>query len=51
MLSTFFGMAAMVYGLVALFTAFNSMLHYGTAKEAAPTLMIATITPTARTVW
>ena len=40
MLSTFFGMAAMVYGLVALFTAFNSMLHYGTAKEAAPTLMI-----------
>ena len=40
MLSTFFGMAALVYGLVALFTAFNSMLHYGTAKEAAPTLMI-----------
>ncbi len=40
MLSTFFGMAAMVYGLVALITAFNSMLHYGTAKEAAPTLMI-----------
>ena len=40
MLSTFFGMAAVIYGLVALFTAFNSMLHYGTAKEAAPTLMI-----------
>ncbi len=40
MLSTFFGMAALVYGLIALFTAFNSMLHYGTAKEAAPTLMI-----------
>ena len=40
MLSTFFGMAAMVYGVVALITAFNSMLHYGTAKEAAPTLMI-----------
>jgi len=40
MLSTFFGMAAVIYGLIALFTAFNSMLHYGTAKEAAPTLMI-----------
>ncbi len=40
MLSTFFGVAAVVYGLIALFTAFNSMLHYGTAKEAAPTLMI-----------
>ncbi len=40
MLSTFFGMAAVAYGLIALFTAFNSMLHYGTAKEAAPTLMI-----------
>lgn len=40
MLSTFFGTAALIYGLVALFTAFNSMLHYGTAKEAAPTLMI-----------
>lgn len=40
MLSTFFGTAALVYGLVALFTAFNSMLHYGTAREAAPTLMI-----------
>jgi small-conductance mechanosensitive channel len=40
MLSTFFGMATLVYGLIALFTAFNSMLHYGTAKEAAPTLMI-----------
>ncbi len=40
MTSTFFGTAALVYGLLALFTAFNSMLHYGTAKEAAPTLMI-----------
>jgi len=40
MLSTFFGMAALVYGVIALITAFNSMLHYGTAKEAAPTLMI-----------
>ena len=38
--STFFGIAAIVYAALALFTAFNSMLHYGTAKEAAPTLMI-----------
>jgi len=40
MTSTFFGTTALVYGVVALITAFNSMLHYGTAKEAAPTLMI-----------
>ncbi len=40
MTSTFFGTTALVYGLIALFTAFNSMLHYGTSKEAAPTLMI-----------
>lgn len=40
MTSTFFGTAALVYGLLGLFTAFNSMLHYGTAKETAPTLMI-----------
>lgn len=40
MLSTFFGTTAIVYGAVALFTAFNSMLHYGTAKESAPTLMV-----------
>lgn len=39
-LSTFIGVAAIVYGLVAIFTAFNSMLHYGTAKEAGPTLMV-----------
>ncbi|MCB1349797.1 MAG: hypothetical protein KDK11_14605, partial [Maritimibacter sp.] len=26
--------------VVVVITAFNSMLHYGTAKEAAPTLMI-----------
>ena len=38
--STFFGVASIVYGLLALFTAFNSMLHYGTSKESAPTLMI-----------
>ena len=38
--STFFGTASIVYAALALFTAFNSMLHHGTAKEAAPTLMI-----------
>lgn len=38
--STFFATVAIVYGVVALVTAFNSMLHYGTAKESAPTLMI-----------
>lgn len=38
--STFFATVAIVYGAVALFTAFNSMLHYGTAKESSPTLMI-----------
>ncbi len=38
--STFFGWAAIIYAALALITAFNSMLHYGTAKEAAPTLMI-----------
>lgn len=40
LLSTFVGAAAIVYALVAIFTAFNSMLHHGTAKEAGPTLMI-----------
>lgn len=39
-ISTFFGTAAIVYTVVAAITAFNSMLHYGTAKEAAPTLMV-----------
>ena len=38
--STFFGIASLVYGTLALFTAFSSMLHYGTSEEAAPTLMI-----------
>lgn len=38
--STFFATVAIIYGAVALFTAFNSMLHYGTAKESSPTLMI-----------
>ncbi|HHL20398.1 MAG TPA: hypothetical protein ENJ52_02595 [Aliiroseovarius sp.] len=38
--STFFGIASLVYMVLAMATAFSSMLHYGTAKEAAPTLMI-----------
>ncbi len=39
-LSTFFGVAATVYAVIAAITAFNSMLHYGTAREAGPTLMV-----------
>lgn len=39
-LSTFFGVGAVVYAVIALITAMSSMLHHGTAKEAAPTLMI-----------
>ena len=39
-LSSIFGTAAVLYSVVAVITAFNSMLHYGTAKEAGPTLMI-----------
>ena len=39
-LSTLFGTAAFVYAVIALITAMSSMLHHGTAKEAAPTLMI-----------
>lgn len=38
--STFFGVASILYTTVAAITAFNSMLHYGTAEEAAPTLMV-----------
>ena len=38
--STFFAVATIIYASIALVTAFNSMLHYGTAKEAGPTLMI-----------
>ncbi|MGH1354694.1 MAG: TsoY family (seleno)protein [Thalassovita sp.] len=38
--STFFGFASILYTVVAAVTAFNSMLHYGTAKEAGPTLMV-----------
>lgn len=39
-LSTFLAMAAAIYAIIALVTAMSSMLHHGTAKEAAPTLMI-----------
>jgi hypothetical protein len=39
-LSTFFGIAAVVYTVVALATAFTSMLQHGTAREAGPTLMV-----------
>lgn len=38
--STLLGTAALIYALLALVTAFNSMLHYGTSEEAGPTLMI-----------
>lgn len=40
LLSTLFGFASIIYATLALVTAFSSMLHYGTAKEAGPTLMI-----------
>ncbi len=39
-LSTFFGTIAAIYAALAAITAINSMLHYGTAKEAGPTLLI-----------
>lgn len=39
-MSTFFAVAALIYSMLALVTAFNSMLHYGTHEEAGPTLMI-----------
>lgn len=39
-LSTIVGFAAIIYAAVAAITAFNSMLHYGTARESAPTLMV-----------
>jgi hypothetical protein len=38
--STFFGTVAAIYATIALVVAFNSMLHYGTARESGPTLMI-----------
>ena len=39
-ISTFFVMASLIYTVVAAVTAFSSMLHYGTHKEAGPTLMV-----------
>ncbi|RYH11652.1 hypothetical protein [Tropicimonas sp. IMCC6043] len=39
-ISTFFAVASALYMVVAAITAFNSMLHHGTAKESGPTLMI-----------
>ncbi|MEN8839926.1 MAG: hypothetical protein ABF254_01605 [Octadecabacter sp.] len=39
-LSIFVGTIAGLYALVAAVVAFNSMLHHGTAKESAPTLMM-----------
>ncbi|MFP7671989.1 TsoY family (seleno)protein [Marivita sp. S0852] len=39
-LSTFFGVASILYTAVAATTAFSSMLQHGTAREAGPTLMI-----------
>lgn len=40
MLSTFFGVAAILYTFIAATTAFASMLQNGTARESGPTLMI-----------
>ena len=39
-LSIGLGAVAALYALVAAIVAFNSMLHHGTARESAPTLMI-----------
>ncbi len=39
-LSTFLGIAAILYTLFAATTAVSSMLQHGTAREAGPTLMI-----------
>ncbi|MEP4036015.1 hypothetical protein [Pseudophaeobacter sp.] len=39
-LSTFFGVTAMLYAAYASVTAFSSMLMHGTAREAGPTLMV-----------
>ncbi len=38
--SIMLGTIAALYALVAAVTAFNSMLHHGTARESAPTLMV-----------
>jgi len=39
-LSVIVGTISGLYALVAAIVAFNSMLHHGTAKESAPTLMV-----------
>ncbi|MEP2715976.1 hypothetical protein [Pseudophaeobacter sp.] len=39
-LSTFFGITAMLYATYASVTAFSAMLMHGTAREAGPTLMV-----------
>ncbi|MCC1493185.1 hypothetical protein [Cognatishimia sp. F0-27] len=39
-LSVMLGTVAALYALVAAVTAVNSMLHHGTARESAPTLMM-----------
>jgi hypothetical protein len=39
-LSTVFGVAAILYTVIAAITAFASMLQHGTARESGPTLMI-----------
>ena len=39
-LSIMLGTIAGLYALVAAILAFNSMLHHGTARESAPTLMV-----------
>ncbi len=39
-LSTFFGVTAMLYAAYASVTAFSSMLMHGTAREAGPTLLV-----------
>lgn len=40
LLSTFFGTAAVVYTVFAAITAMGAILQHGTAREAAPTLMV-----------
>ncbi len=39
-LSVVLGTIAALYAVIAAILAFNSMLHHGTAKESAPTLMV-----------
>lgn len=39
-LSSFFGIAAVLYTVIAAITAVSSMLHHGTARESGPTLMV-----------